>query len=360
MQKSKLSASEKILHDQFCMYGLRAKEWKNKCMMLLPKIERQKIWQKRGFTSIYEYAAKIAGLSRLNVDEALRVLYKAADKPALLAIAEQKGINAIKPVVTIATQQSDSFWADKAAQMSKNTLEVYVREIRKGNTSQEGNTWQDWSNLQIRKFRRKSQSQEKLAKNGSPNCLQNSTKSTTKQDALQNTPKQRAPHTTTITMELPTEIAAQLQKLKAQGSWAKLMQELLGAREEKFERKKPAVKTNHANIPNTRYIPAAIKNYIIKKTNGMCAFPGCIKPYNILHHTMRFGLVREHDHDTLHPLCTEHERLAHLGLIENEQDAPARWRVKMQPEIIHPGLDIDRAVQKFRNQTAVNLKMSNV
>ena len=70
----KLSIQENIVHGQFIEYGRNAKEWLRKCALLLPEIEKHRIWEKRGFSSISEYAAKLAGMSRLSVDEALRVL----------------------------------------------------------------------------------------------------------------------------------------------------------------------------------------------------------------------------------------------------------------------------------------------
>ncbi len=95
------------LHVQFSDCGRNAKEWARRCMLLLLDIDRYKVWRKKGFGSIYEYAAKIAGLSRLQVNESLRVLEKIEDKPALQEIAREKGIWAVRSVVTVATKETD-------------------------------------------------------------------------------------------------------------------------------------------------------------------------------------------------------------------------------------------------------------
>lgn len=118
------------LHQKFVKYGANAKQWINKCKMLLPEIDRQKIWYKKGFGSIYEYAAKLAGLSHGQVRDALRIMKRIEDKPALLKVAEKKGLGAVRPVATIATQEDQGFWADKAEEMPVRTLESYVRESR--------------------------------------------------------------------------------------------------------------------------------------------------------------------------------------------------------------------------------------
>jgi hypothetical protein len=124
----------KNIHEKFVEYGRNARKWINECKMLLPEIKKQAIWQKKGFGSIYEYAAKLAGLSRSQVDEALWILNKIEDKPALMKIVEKKGINSVRPVATIATKENQQFWAEKAKEMSKNTLQSYVREFRTGPT----------------------------------------------------------------------------------------------------------------------------------------------------------------------------------------------------------------------------------
>ncbi len=129
-----LEKSEQELHIRFIQYSANAKTWMRKCVLLLPEINRLAIWQKKGFGSIYEYAAKLAGMSRNTVDDALRILEKIEDKPNLRLVAEQKGLGAVRPVATLSTTENEKFWARKAAAMSKNTLETYVREYKKQNS----------------------------------------------------------------------------------------------------------------------------------------------------------------------------------------------------------------------------------
>ena len=40
---------EKNLHERFSFYGKNAKEWTRKCALLLPEINRLRIWEKKGF-----------------------------------------------------------------------------------------------------------------------------------------------------------------------------------------------------------------------------------------------------------------------------------------------------------------------
>ncbi|MFA6550263.1 MAG: hypothetical protein WCT36_02825 [Candidatus Gracilibacteria bacterium] len=264
---------EKDLHEKFSFYGKNAKEWMRKCVLLLPEINRLRIWEKKGFGSVYEYAAKLAGMSKNTVDEALRILRKIEDKPEIKKVVEEKGLNAIKPIVTTATPETDKFWAEKAREMSVHTLETYVREFH-----------------HVVEF-------------------------------------DVTPQVQNISMELDPKIVDQLNKLKGQGNWNDLMQKLLEAYKTQNEAKKPIPQENAK-----RYVPAKIEKYAINKTNGTCAFPGCIKKYKYLHHAERFSLTHEHNPDTLIPLCKAHERLAHAGLIENENLPPENWKIKLETD----------------------------
>jgi hypothetical protein len=61
------------LHRDFVKFGSNAREWTRRCVLLLPEIERHRIWERKKFGSIYEYAAKLSGMSRNTVDDALRL-----------------------------------------------------------------------------------------------------------------------------------------------------------------------------------------------------------------------------------------------------------------------------------------------
>ncbi|HBB02689.1 MAG: hypothetical protein US89_C0005G0102 [Candidatus Peregrinibacteria bacterium GW2011_GWF2_38_29] len=270
---------EKNLHARFTFYGKNSLKWKRKCTLLLPEIAKYRIWEKKGFFSIYEYAAKLAGMSHASVEAALWAMKKVEDKPELRRVIEEKGIEIIRPIANIATQETAKFWAEKAMEMSRNTLAAYAKEYKK--------------------------SERSAPCAGSGICHKNS-------DLFSD-----------LNLQIKPEIAEKLQKLKGQGSWDDLMEKFINLYEQKLEENKPQLQENAKE-----YIPAKIKNYVLAKTNNTCAFPDCMKPYEILHHTERFALTHEHDPDSLIPLCKAHERMAHAGLIENENQSPENWRIK--------------------------------
>lgn len=126
----KLNSADRILHQQFSEYGLNAREWIRKCALLLPEIDRRLIWKKKNFSGIHEYAAKLAGMSRESVDDALRIMKKVEEIPALLPIVEEKGLNRIRPLLNIITPENQDFWVEKAKTMSRHTLAIYVQNFR--------------------------------------------------------------------------------------------------------------------------------------------------------------------------------------------------------------------------------------
>jgi len=302
--KKKLDGADLQLHRQFVRYGTNAKEWMQKCILLLPEIQRHKIWAKKRFGSIYEYAAKLAGMSHRQVDNALWVLNRIEGRSELMKVVEEKGVNAVRPIVTIATVENDKFLAEKASAMSMHELEVFAKGVRSGKCNDEV-----YEKLQI-EFPR--------ARDFQPGKVQ-------------------------ISMELPSEVAEQLKKLKGDRDWGELMSEFLQFREEKFQREKP-----EPVVTESKHVPAEIDRFVCGRDNNICAFPGCFRACAELHHADGFALVKVHNPDRIFCLCEGHHDLAHRGLIENEHLPPAFWRVRSEPDRASPRFAIDRSVERHR------------
>ena len=297
---------EAVLHNEFVLCGKNAREWMERCKQMLPEIDELKIWKKKGFESIFHYAAYFAGMSRWAVTDALRVMRKAEPFPEIKQLIQEKGVNAARPIVSIATPENAGFLADKARSMGKTTLEVYLRERQKQN----------------------------LAVSSSANRLELGTSTTAEPEDSQ---------TQNLTMDLSSEVTNELLKLKGQGDWNSLLKELLDLRRAKLEAEKPEpVKTD------SRPIPAKIEHYVVAKTRGQCGYPGCTKPYDILHHTQRWALEKIHDPDRIVPLCTAHERIVHSGLVENEEKPTTEWRVREEPVWWDMKYFIDQQVMAYR------------
>ncbi|MBD3330554.1 hypothetical protein GF354_03410 [Candidatus Peregrinibacteria bacterium] len=266
-----MNKEDKILHENFQEYGQNAREWMRKCVLLLPEIQQKEIWRKKGFSSIYEYAAKLAGMNHNQVNDALRILGKIKDKPELIKVVKRKGINSVRPVACIATKETEKFWAEKAKKMSKNTLGTYVKDYRNQFGTGPG---------------------------------------------LRGTSGSRKQNKVEVSMKISPEIAKKLQKLKGNKNWDELMDEFIKLKESQLEKEKPeTVKSN------SRKAPKRIEKFIKARSNNACEHTNCSKKAKEIHHTEPFALKRTHNPDKMVHLCKEHHQLIHLGYLEEQH-----WR----------------------------------
>jgi hypothetical protein len=289
--KNKVKNKDKVkkLDREFSEYGRKALEWRRKCELMLPQIVEFEVWKAKAFSSVYEYAAKKAGMSKYTVNEALRVMKKIEDKPVLKEVAVEKGLGAIKPVVTIASKEDAGFWAEKAGSMSRRALETYVKNYRE-------------SGLHVQCFK--------------PDGVFDDDESSGGVDVRQEKVR--------VTVKLRVDL---LDRLKKHGDLNEMMEKFLDFVESesvggKDEEKPKSIKTE------SRHVPVKIQRYVKSKTGGNCAFPGCCRKGKELHHIKRWAIHRKHDPDQMTLLCEEHHKLVHLGLVK-EGDAVENWRLKL-------------------------------
>ena len=303
-----MNPEEKNIHEQFVQLGTAAKEAVRKCALMLPEIMRRGIWKKKGYESIHEYARVFAGMSSAAVDEALRVLNKIQDKPALLEVAAMKGVSAVRPVAAIATLETSSFWAEKAKAMSRASLEKYVHEVRRRDRANGHLDVKNEADFLPGKF----PEAEKVS----------------------------------LDVRVSRELAERLEKLRDGGTWETLFSEFLIYREKVLESEKPETTEDAA-----RYIPAEIVKFILIRSRGICEFGDCRRKYEILHHIQRFALEPVHDPVRMVALCKAHEQIVHMSLVEDEALPPKQWKVIPEADYDNPKYAIDRLVQAHRQKS---------
>ncbi|MFH1284305.1 MAG: HNH endonuclease signature motif containing protein [Candidatus Peregrinibacteria bacterium] len=292
----KMTPEETAIYRDFECCGKNSKKWMNKCVLMLPKIEKMRIWEKKGFSSIYEFAAKLAGMNRDKVNEGLRILKRTESMPDIQKVIEKKGIWAVRPIVRVATPENQKFWAGKAETMSKNTLETYVRDIKNQGRPRTGNPIE--SGLSKPSFSKKS---SKI----------------------------------TVSMKLDPEVLEILAKLKGTNDWNATMKSLLESHEKETQREQRAIEAEKPEKVKTfsRHVPIKIRKYVKARAGNRCEAPNCTKPGRHLHHTTPFALKKEHDPDKIRFLCEEHHDIAHCGLIRNEDGVPEGWSVIRLPDM---------------------------
>lgn len=251
--------SDEDLYDQCREYGMLALLYRRKFIGLLPEVSRRSLYEKKGFTSIFEFAFKLGGLSEEQVKRAISLSERFEDRPQLqgLLASGEVSMNKLARVAAIATPENENFWAQQVQNLPQKALEVLVKDER----SQENENV-----LQIESVR---------AHN----------------------------------LKLCGKVEKQLAELQNKGiDIDALLLEFLEEREAKIAEEKAALASQAAT---SRALNKRTKNLLKEEHGTKCAIPNCKKPAEQVHHTHRFSLAKNHNPYYLAPLCKQHHQIAH-------------------------------------------------
>ena len=360
---------------------------------LLPLVERRRAYEGRTFYSIYDFAAKVGGVGRDIVNEVLRVDQYLVDAPKLRRklYRGEIGWSKMVRVVHWITRSNEDEWIQKLENLSKPALETYLRDYQNQLVKDVPTLWANalpGSDKTLEngvKFEAESlPGQESEVKNDRQ-FMQESPTTPIFSNVQPSSPYKLAElsqQRETFTFSMRSDIAARLrlfrQRLEKDRrelvTWEEVMTEFLKMiegeiRDEEKKKSEEAVKKEQEKSqqkiaqaqqkaeekPATRYIPAHIRNALDAQYEGLCAFINCTQPATSYHHTRRFALTSEnasqaevHDPRYLKPLCTDHERIIHNTLIENEACDPSTWKLLTKPDSASPRGQLDQKVQEFR------------
>jgi len=113
-------------------YGENALKWRRRFTGLLPEVNRRKLYEKKGFASIFEFAKKLCGLSEEQVRRVLNLEAKFKDKPALhqALTSGEVSINKLARIASVATSENEEFWIEKSKQLPNRALETLVNDVK--------------------------------------------------------------------------------------------------------------------------------------------------------------------------------------------------------------------------------------
>lgn len=279
----------KLLTDQnlyqLCKtYGERARIWRQKFTGLLPEVFRRKLYEKKGFSSIFEFAKKLAGMREEQVRLVLNLEKRFDRTPALksLLVNGKVSINKLARIVSIAKPENEKFLANQVQILSKGAVETLVRD-------------------------------GKCAKKmGENQCLDGLFKLGFDAKSLPGQTNESSRNT----LKLSPEVHQKLLNLQQKGiDINSLLLELLQNREKEIENKKQQIAEQIAKKEKqkepTRYIPKPVKVILQEEYGRKCSIGNCSKQSITIHHTRRFALFASHNPYYLAPLCKEHHELAH-------------------------------------------------
>ncbi len=253
--------------------------WMRKFEGLLPEVYRRRLYKRRGFSSIHEFAAKMAGMSHNKVDKILRLSKRLEDKPTLKTLFEEGEVpyTKLELVSYAATVENEQEWAEKVITQPRIKLE---REIK----SLPGKTFE-----------------------------------------------KTQPRTISLQLDPETEkkLLALQQKLSQTKGEAQSLGEVIKGLvdDEHKEMKKTRNKTvqrcpdcvrkralqDAEKSETTRYVRTAIRDLVMIKQNYSCATSHCLRPPAELHHLDGYAITKSHDPERLRYLCSECHHLQHAS-----------------------------------------------
>jgi hypothetical protein len=267
--------SDQNLYELCKTYGARALEWRRKFMGLLPEVFRRRLFEKKGFDSIFEFAKKLAGLSEEQVRLTLNLEKRFEKLPQLknLLIRGEVSINKLARIVSIATEENQEFLAENVKLLSKTAVESLVRDEK--TESENG--------LQISFF------------------------------GIKSLPGQ--------TLKLSNEIENKLIELQEKGiDINKLLLQFLQKREEEISQEKQQIRQEVLQKEEkkaqdgkqiSRHIPKQVREILQKEHGQKCSIKNCKKEAREIHHIQRFSLSGSHDPQYLKLLCSDHHQIIH-------------------------------------------------
>ncbi|MBU0981518.1 hypothetical protein KKC94_02385 [Patescibacteria group bacterium] len=242
-------------------YGRQALLWRQKFEGLLPEVFERRLYEKKGFGSIFEFAFKLAGLSEKQVRRIINVDGKFEKTPILQGLLRsgECSVNKLVRVASVATPENEEELIGVVKTLSKSAVETYIHDMRNG-----------------------------LGK-----------------------PKDGEKSVPGHTLELSEEVAGRLADLQERGiDVNEMILGFLERREHEIEEEKQKIA---ANLPEkqSRHVPVETKRVVQKEHGTNCAVRGCKREAVNLHHQDRFAMTGQHNPYYIAPLCKDHHQISH-------------------------------------------------
>lgn len=285
---------------QMCRrFGSQALYWRQKFIGLLPEVYRRRIYEKKGFGSIFEFAKKLAGLSEEQVRVTLNIEKRFEDKPALheLLVKGEVSINKLSRIASIATVENQEILARQVRLLPNRALEVLVRDEKLARAGLGGGEFGRQNGMML--------GGESGDRNGFQAPLFEA-----KSLHVHSNLSSSLEMSTADGLHLADDVKSELVELQQKGiDINDLLREFLQNRKLDIAQEKEKIATEIR--VRSRYIPVKIKKLLHQEHGTKCSIKTCSRLAETIHHTQRFALAGTHDPNFLAPLCREHHVIAH-------------------------------------------------
>ena len=291
-------------------YGRETLVARRKFAGLLPEVARRHLYLKKNCSSLYMFAALLAGMSHQQVDVVLRLEKRFQNKAILrqALVGGEVSVNKLVRIIPLITDQNQQELLNTIKKLSNRALEIFVREQKIANTSGSGSSAVNAS----------TSTNATKATSASP-----ATPSPSPQTNADRRPSSHIPPQTlhVQTLSLAPDVEKELEEIQNKGiDINQLLREMLqlrraqiNTRKAEFDAQERQKSADLAVIskPTSRYIPRKIVRLIKAEFGNKCSRPGCTKIAAHIHHQRPFAKYGTHSPYYLEPLCLGHHELAH-------------------------------------------------
>lgn len=321
------------LFDLCKKYGCQVLLWRQRFAGLLPEVNRRRLYEKKGFESIFHFAKILAGMSEKHVRMVLSLEKKFEDKPLLqqLLINGEVSANKLVRVAAISTNQNQEFLSDKVKLLSKSALETLVRDekyfqkITENENKNLGKSNANSKNLSLdfgdrdalnkAKNRDESLPGQTLKNVANPLFISPPEFSMHQTGPTIPNPNQTIFEDLKLLQKLSPELKTKLKQLDQKGlDINKILLEMLAKRDQEIQEEKEQIgegMPHNLKQKPTRYVKVAIKKILQKEHGNKCSIPTCNNLSEAIHHTQRWSISHNHDPRFIAPLCKQHHEIAH-------------------------------------------------
>ena len=236
-------------------YGLQTRLWRQKFLGLLPEVQKRRLYEKKGCSSIFEFAKKLAGVSEEQVRRVLGLEERFIDKPALgeLLKTGKVSVHKLARIAGIATSENQEDLAEQVQLLSKSAIETLVRDMK----------------------------------------------------------QESVPGHEAKQLQLSDEVQKKLLELQHKGiDVDHIILTALAEREQYIAQEKERLSAE-AEMTDSRYINKPTRDLLEAEYGKKCSIPSCHRLSEEIHHGQRFSLARIHDPRYMAPMCRQHHTIAH-------------------------------------------------
>lgn len=275
-------------------YGRYSLIWRWKFIGLLPEIFRRQLFEKVSCASIYEYAYKFGGVTKLQVQRVLNTdrVFELNECFKLRSLLEsgKVSIHKLFRVVSLIHKVTEDDLVTAVLGLLQQSLEAMVRDFR----IEDGEVFPESIGANI--------IESEVLTIGSGHF-------SLKMQKL-------------LRLQMSDQVLDSLLELKEKGIDINgVISDYLLKMQDDLSREKHLVAEqvieDEANKIRSgkgisRHIPIKVKKILGKEFGNKCAVGGCNRDSVHIHHTARFSVTKSHNPHFLAPLCKAHHDIAHL------------------------------------------------